>query len=209
MFALPRNEAKLKLVQPRNEKHGEDKIVAVSLHLQFTGPNTILDLLSPTLREALYMRSADQEDLPGVEPSTPRLRTHDLGSLAPTCKAVEGGTFYVEHGIGEEIALGLATAAKWRVDAMEGGTVHLHFRINSSDIGHDDIATLVGKMGQVVHCRFVPPEPASEDTIDGTQAAFDADHPDADQATILDAMEHGTDAANEQPKRGRGKRKAA
>jgi hypothetical protein len=70
---LTPTDADLTSVTPRNETHGEDKVFAVSLGLRVTGPNTMLDILQPGLRDALYKPVDGQEQLPGVEPSTPPL----------------------------------------------------------------------------------------------------------------------------------------
>jgi hypothetical protein len=44
-------------VVPRNEMHGDDEVLAVTLGLKITAANLLLDRLSPTLRAALYLAS--------------------------------------------------------------------------------------------------------------------------------------------------------
>ena len=71
--------ATLRTVTPRTELHGDEKVSAISLGLSITGPNTLLDALDGgKLRHALYMAVPGQEDLPGVEPSTPLLRARGI-----------------------------------------------------------------------------------------------------------------------------------
>lgn len=51
MFALlEKTEALLTSVTPRTEVHGEDRVFAISLGVKITGPNTLLDKLTPALR---------------------------------------------------------------------------------------------------------------------------------------------------------------
>src|SRR4051812_47280529 len=71
-------EARLVTLTSRSEKHGDDDVPAVSLGLEITVPNTMLDQIDPTLREALYKAIDDQEPLPGVERSTPILRCNSF-----------------------------------------------------------------------------------------------------------------------------------
>jgi hypothetical protein len=170
-------EAKLTAFTPRTEHHGEDLVSAMSLALTITGPNTILDLLSSTLRQALYMRGDDetQEALDGIDPPTPKLRTKHLsGALALAVAEISGGTLFVEWGIGDDMSFGDCKVGKWRVEPMEGGTCSLHFRVSTSDVDEQEAGHLFGKQGQVIMIRFEPPKdaPAGASTgpaIDGTK----------------------------------------
>ena len=50
MFQLTEmTQATIASVTPRVEKHGDDDVFAISLGLSITGPNTMLDALSPSL----------------------------------------------------------------------------------------------------------------------------------------------------------------
>jgi hypothetical protein len=169
-------DAKLTSVTPRSEHHGTDLVSAISLGLTITGPNTILDLLSSSLRHALYTiadASETQESLPEIDPPTPKLRTKHLGAVPLTIPAIEGGTLYVEWGIGDDMELGSAKVDKWRAECMEGGTVSLSFRVSTSDVSEEEAGHLFGKLGQVIAIRFTPPAPKTEPgtviTIDGTK----------------------------------------
>lgn len=170
-------EAKLTAFTPRTEHHGEDLVSAMSLALTITGPNTILDLLSDTLRHALYQRADDesQEALDGIDPPTPKLRTKHLADmLALTLPEIVGGTLFVEWGIGDDMTFSDCKVGKWRVEPMEGGTCALHFRVSTSDVDEQEAGHLFGKQGQVIMVRFEPPEPvpaakSTGTTIDGTK----------------------------------------
>jgi hypothetical protein len=174
--------ATLKSVTPRVETHDDDKVSAISLGLSITGPNTILDLLDGgKLRNALYMPVPDQAQLPGVEPSTPLLRASKIDILHLAGK-LEGWTATFEHGIDEAgaIVLGYCCIDKFRVRPMEGGTVELLFRIGTNDIDEAEGGALFGKLGQMVMMTLKAPViTADTPVIDGTNEAFERDHPGA------------------------------
>lgn len=172
--------ATLKTVTPRTEIHGDEPVSAISLGLSITGPNTLLDALDGgKLRHALYMAVPGQEDLPGVEPSTPLLRARGIEEVK-CAGTLEGWTVAFQHGIGEDIELGASKVDKFRVKPMEGGSIELLFRVGTSDISEDEAGALFGKLGQEVMITVTAPVIASgAPVIDGTTEAFKADHPEA------------------------------
>ncbi|WP_046111787.1 hypothetical protein [Aquincola tertiaricarbonis] len=161
-------EATLKSVTPRTEKHGEDDVLALSMGLAITGPNTLLDRAFPGLRHSIYMAVEGQPQLPGVEEATPKLRTN-LMELVQLSAKYEGWTLTVDHGIDEDdpIALGGCRVDKFRVRPMEGGSVELLFRIGSNDIDSEEAGQLFGKLHQTISIRLKAPEKPA-DVIDGT-----------------------------------------
>mgnify|MGYP000149084165 CR=1 FL=1 len=173
--------ATLKTVTPRTEIHGDEPVSAISLGLSITGPNTLLDALDGgKLRHALYMAVPGQEDLPGVEPSTPLLRARGIEEVK-CAGTLEGWTVAFQHGIGEDIELGASKVDKFRVKPMEGGSIELLFRVGTSDISEDEAGALFGKLGQEVMITVTAPVVASgAPIIDGSTEAFKADHPEAD-----------------------------
>lgn len=187
--------AKLKSLTPRIEKHGDENVPAVSLGLAIVGPNTLLDLFSETMRHALYKAAEDAGDnLPGIDAPTPLLRTRGLEKIKLKTPDMVGYRLVVDHGIGGDSAIDLhdCKVDKWTLEPFEGGSVELSFRVGTSDIDETWAGRLAMKLGQEVKITIHAPEP-KPDAIDGTQAAFEADHPDAGQ---LFADAHG-DAAEE------------
>lgn len=157
-FELTAIEATLRSVTPRTEKQGDDDVFAVSLGFKITTANTILDRLNSTLRTALYMPVPDQEQLPGVEPSTPLLRTRAIETLTLGA-SFEGWTLTIPHGIDENspIKLGSARVDKFKVEPKEGGSVNLFFRVGSSDIDATEAGLLCAKLGQSVEIALTAP----------------------------------------------------
>ena len=197
---LTPTDAKLTSVTPRTEKHGDDDVFAISLGLSITGPNTMLDALSPSLRQALYMAVPGQDQLPGVEPATPLLRCKVLQEIKVGPSAFEGWTLAVDHGIdeGEPITLGGCKVDKFVVLPSEGGTVELRFRIGSSDIDATEAGLLCSHLGQVVSFTLKAPEARKpEVVIDGSKEAFQKDHPNA--GDLFAAQHGGTSGGDEGP----------
>lgn len=160
MFQLSKTAANLVSVTNRAERHGEDEVPAVSLGLKIEGPNTILDSLSPTLRETLYVTAPGQPTpLPGVEPSTPKLRTEGIEYVAGS-GVLEGWTVQVDHGIDDESAVVLKHCKldKWRVVPKEGGQIELHFRAGTSAVDARIMGLLAFKVGQEVAIVIKPPK---------------------------------------------------
>lgn len=189
-FVIPTSTAaKLNSLTPRIERHGEDCVPAVTLGLTLTGPNTLLDLLQPGLRDVLYKAVEGQEVLPGVEHATPLLRTRALERIKLKMPEMLGWQLVIEHGIGDDSAIDLhdCKVDKFSCEPFEGGSVELSFRVSTSDVDETYMGHLAMKLGQEVQIQLHAPE-AKPDAIDGTQAAFDADHPDAGD---LFAQAHG------------------
>lgn len=160
MFALSKIAATLVSVNNRAEHHGEDEVPAVSLKLKIEGPNTLLDTLSPTLRETLYTTEPGQpKPLPGIEPSTPKLRTEGIEYVAGG-GVLEGWTVTVDHGIDDESAVVLKACKldKWRVFPKGGGQIVLTFCVSTSAVDARIMGLLGFKVGQEVSITVKPPK---------------------------------------------------
>lgn len=187
-------EAKLATLTPRNEKHGDDDVPAVSLRLELTVPNTILDTIDPKLREALFKPKPDAEpELPDIEASTPILRCNSIDRVTLPTKH-EGWTLAVDDGIDESqpSTFGGCKVDTFSVEPLQGGSIVLRFRVGTSDLDAAKSGMLGMHVGQQIWITLTPPEPKPE-AIDGTGEQFSADHPDAGS---LFAAAHGPDPAD-------------
>lgn len=196
MFNIPEfTEARLASVSNRIEKHGDEDVPAVSIAFEVEAANTLLDVIDPELRHSLYKAVDDQEQLPGVEPATPVLRCNSFDKHALTTSH-EGWTLAVDDSIDEStpMVFGGCKVDKFTVDAKQGGSIVLRFRVGTSDVDADKLGALAMHNGQSVWITVKPPEKPAE-VIDGTTAAFQADHPDA---TDLFAAGQGDGSGPEQ-----------
>lgn len=190
MFQLPdTTEASLTSVTNRVERHGDGEVPAVSLGLSIEAANTLLDRIDPHIREALYKPVDRQDSLPGVEPSTPVLRCNSFDKHTLTTSH-EGWTLEVDEGIDESTPLvfGGCKIDKFVVEAKQGGSIVLRFRVSTSDVDADRLGKLAMHIGQAIWIRLSGPDPNAE-AIDGSTEAFAADYPDA---TDLFARAHDT-----------------
>lgn len=195
MFALlDKTEALLTSVTPRTEVHGDDRVFAISLGLKITGPNTLLDKLTPALRHMIYTAKPDAEpELDGIEASTPLLRCPGV-ELMNLKVSLEGWTLAIDASFDEDepITIGGCKVDKFRVSPSQGGTVDLMFRIGSNDIDQDEAGWLCSHLAREIWVTLTPPE-AKAEAIDGTGEQFQAEHPDlpGPDAGELFSQEHG------------------
>jgi hypothetical protein len=180
MFQLTEaTEAALASITTRTEKHGDEDVPAVSLSLSIDCANTMLDLIDPKIRHALYTAIEDQEQLPGIEPATPVLRCNSFDTIALTT-AHEGWTLEVDDSIDEAapMVFGGCKVDKFRVDAKQGGSVTLRIRVGTSDLDAERLGALGMHNGRLIWVRLLAPK-IKAPAIDGSVGAFERDHPEA------------------------------
>lgn len=185
-------EARLASVTNRVEKHGDDEVPAVSLGIEITSANTLLDTIDPKLRQSLYVAVEGQEQLPGIEPATPVLRCNSIERvILPT--AHEGWSLTIDDGIDDTkpMAFGSVKVDKLTVEPKQGGSIVLRLRLGTSDVDAERLGWLAVHNGQSIWITLRKPEAAA--VIDGTVAAFQADHPDASAEDLFSAADDDTD----------------
>lgn len=158
-------EAKLATLTPRSEKHGDDDVPAVSLGLELTVPNTLLDSIDPKLRPTLYAPKPDETpELPGVEPSTPILRCNSIDRVKLTSKC-EGWTLTVDDGADESRAseFGGCKVDAMSIEPMNGGSVVLRLRVGTSDLDAARSGMLGMHVGQSIWVTLTAPERVPEE----------------------------------------------
>lgn len=186
MFSIPEyTEAHVASITTRVEKHGDDEKPAVSIGLNITTANTALDAIDPKLREALFKAAEDLPQLPGMEANTPVLRCNSIDRVTLPTKH-EGWTLTIDAGLddvdGAMVFAGVK-ADKFVVEPKQGGSIVLRLRLGTRDVDAQRLGWLGMHNGEAIWIKLTPP-----DAIDGTQAAFEADHPDAGD---LFAAQHG------------------
>jgi hypothetical protein len=182
-------EARLATLTSRSEKHGEDDVPAASMGIEIEAANTLLDTIDPKIRQALYMAVDGQEQLPGVEPSTPVLRCNSFDRHTLPTK-YEGWTLSVDDGIDDTTpkVFGKCKLDKFSVEAKQGGSIVLRLRVGTSDLDAERSGMLGMHVGQSIWVKFKAPE-KQPDAIDASSSATDLP-PDAGS---LFAQEHGDD----------------
>jgi len=195
-------EARLASVTNRTEKHGDEDVPAVTLAVEITTANTILDGICPGLRHALYKAVEGQEQLPGIELSTPVLRSNVIEKVQLTT-AHEGWRLQVDDGIDDTdpMAFEGVKVDKLKVDAKQGGSITLGVRLGTSDVDSERLGKLAMHNGQSIWIKLLKPEP-KPDAIDGSVAAFQADHPDATDLFAAGGETDGAEGETTDPESG-------
>lgn len=178
MFQLSTfTEALVTSVTNRVEKHGDDEKKAVTLGLEITASNTLLDLIDPSLRHSLYRAKDDAEpELPEMERTTPVLRSNSFETHKLTT-AYEGWTLAVDDGIDETqpMVFGGTKVDKFQVEAKQGGSIVLRFRAGTSDVDAEKLGKLAMHNGEAIWITLKAPEKKAGGTeatgadIDGTK----------------------------------------
>jgi len=200
LFSLPNNtECVLTTFVGRTQKSGPDDVPAVIFRLKMASvSNMLLDLFSKTIRHTVYRAVEGQEQLPGMEDTTPILQSKDLTDWAPdTC--LEGWRVIVARGIGDDSALqmGSCKVDDFRFSFLDGGHMDVDFRISTADVDEAGAGMLWGRQKRKVFVMITAPEaPSAKPAIDGSVEAFKKDHPEfadgADpNAGDLFAEQHG------------------
>lgn len=197
-FEFNDQPATLSSVTPRTKVHGEDRVFAISLGLKIEGPNTLLDRIDPTLRQALYAAVEGQEDLPGVEAATPLLRTGAIEDLK-IHGCYEGWTLAVDHGIdaADPIKLGGCKVDKLRCVPLKApGWIELSFRVGSNDIDASEAGLLCSHLSQEISFTLTAPEKPAE-PIDGSPEGGGPGFTPGPDAGELFAQQHGDPESDE------------
>lgn len=169
----------------RTENHGDGLARAIDLKCQMDAPNTFLNQLAPELLAMLFMpvEQDNQAKLEGVPETLPLLRTHAIQWPMALEGDYSGYQVTVDRGLGgsSNMVLQEVKLNKLKLTCIEGGSVQLQFRLQVSNVGDEVIGRLSSYIKAEMFIALLPPQvkPAA---IDGSQAAFDADHPEAGKA---------------------------
>lgn len=197
-FALTEwTSARLISVTPREECHGDEKVVALTMRFRLSGANTLFDLASPTLRRGIFAGKNELEGvqtLPGIDEPTPHLRTKELEGLRIALPLkLAGATLYIDHGINgdvDPIVMGDVKVDKGAAAGYDGGSGDLEFNAGTSDIDSEELGIICSKLGSEFPIKVIPPAERVEtnQTIDGTKG-----HPGAGPLFDDDGERDATD----------------
>lgn len=192
MFELTTTtECELTQFTGRTQKSGRDDVPAVSFRLKIKGAkNTMLDMLSPTMRLTAYAPVEGQEQLPGVEVTTPVLRCPDMKTWKSEV-VHEGWKLFVSRGIGDDSGLQMNSCKvdEFTFDLYQGGHVDCEFRVSTADVDEEGAGMLWGRQKRKVFVQVHAPELPAAGSTEATGAQIDGTvgHPGAaGQSSLLD-----------------------
>lgn len=159
---LEMTEAKLATLTSRAEMHGDDSVPAVSLGLELTTTNEILDLIDKDLAPRLF-KHPDSKPLPGVRDALTVLACNSLERVLLATKH-EGWTLAVDDGIDDTkpLSFGSCKVDKVSVEPMQGGSIVLRMRVGTSDLDKAKGGMLSMHVGQSIWITLIAPKPGEE-----------------------------------------------
>lgn len=197
MFEFDYQEAKLASLTTRSERHGDEDVPAATLHVEIEAANTLLDVIDPTLRQALYKPVDDQADAFDPDSThTPVLRCNSIDSVNLPTKH-EGWHLELDDNIDEADPTTFAAVKvdKFVVFPKQGGSIILKMRLGTNDVDEARLGWLGMRLKQSIWIKLRAPDPKRA-AIDGTTEAFQADHPDAGQL-FAESQAEGHEPAQE------------
>lgn len=163
-FDTPR-DVKLRNVQTRMEKHGEDDVPALDLAISVTSQNTMLDMIDPDLRRALFQpEQAIEGELPLGTDDLPSIRFRKLAMPLKIDHDQTGMTATIAYGATgkADMVLGAVSLSKVRVNLIEGGLVELLFNLSTKDVSEKVIGKLSLMQQHEISLTLAAPEVAAE-----------------------------------------------
>ena len=127
-FILTKQVAKIAHLNVREEKHGDEPIIAIDIKVETDVTNDFLSYLSPTLKWSLYSKNPTQGELIEDDNHLPVLRYQELGLIGWDGEMDQAVAIF--HGAKKSDDIELECEVdKLRFTCRDGGTVTATFRI--------------------------------------------------------------------------------
>lgn len=160
MFDIEKKPCTLQHINIRDEKHGEENVLAIDMKLTGDFDGDILAEFGPELRHALY-KKADGGDLVDTASEVPTaLRFPQLCQPLKFADEIIGASVTVAYGIGD-IALETCDINNFKIECHDGGTVRVTYRVQARPTG-EQLAKLSQVLGTAVEVSIDPPEAGSQ-----------------------------------------------
>lgn len=160
MFDIEKKPCTLQHINIRDEKHGEENVLAIDMKLTGDFDGDILAEFGPELRHALF-KKADGGDLVDTASDVPTaLRFPKMIQPIKFAQEIIGATVTVAYGLGD-IVLETVNVNSFKVECHEGGTVRVTYRVQAKPTG-EQLAKLSQMLGSSVDVSIDPPEAAND-----------------------------------------------
>jgi hypothetical protein len=164
MFSLPNaTPATITAVTPRIERHGEDPVPAISVTVEMTVANTMLEKFGKGLLNCFYKSDKNDKQVPidGVETFMTALRYPRVVDSISLIGELVGWKVVFQHGIDESSAihLGQCKIDGFKITELaEGGTIKLRFRVGTAAQDQNSAGWLTMRVGENVDIQLLEPE---------------------------------------------------
>jgi hypothetical protein len=156
MFDLDKKTATLQHINIRDEKHGEENVLAVDLKFSADFDGDILAEFGSALRHSMYEKDT-AGDLADQGSDTPtKLRFPQMAQPLKFCHEIIGASVDVAYGIGS-VTLDTVDVNGFKVECHNGGTVGVTWRIQAKPSA-EQLGKLSMLLGGPVEISITPPE---------------------------------------------------
>ena len=159
MFDIDKKTCILDHINIRDEKHGDENVLAIDLKLHGNFDGDILAEFWPELRHSMFKKAEDGDLADQGSDAPTALRFPNLAIPLKFHDEIIGAGVKMAYGIGE-IDLEVCDINKFAVTCHEGGTVSVAFRIQAKPTG-DQLSKLSQMLGTQVDVSINPPEAPS------------------------------------------------
>lgn len=177
MFELHEQSAKVAHVNLREEKHGDEDVLACDLRIETSMANAFLAQLHPDLLSSLYGRDG-QLDLGDNHLS--KLRYPKLAPLQWDGQ-ITGGKITLHAPVSDDDLVIFADVDKLKLAPQDGGTVIVTFRAQFCPDG-DQAGRIPFLLGKMVEISVEKPAAAAADDLVGDGEDESEDDGDGDDA---------------------------
>ena len=166
---LKKQNAKIAHLNVREEKHGEDSVLAVDVKLKMDLANEFLDTLEAGLRKTLYRPDDDQ--LEGIEAPMSILRFPQLAPLH--WNAGQPNVVFTVHGAkkADDMVFDGSIGKPLNLDSKQGGTVEvlMQVQVHPEPEQLAELGTMLGKTAKISVKPGEAQEPVEPAAGDGQQ----------------------------------------
>ncbi|MEI7446599.1 MAG: hypothetical protein WCK28_17045 [Burkholderiales bacterium] len=176
MFSLSNARAKVRNVNLRAEKHGDEEVPAVDVAFELDRPSTDLAMFGSQLRDSLFWCDPAHQ-APGlldeIDPNSqkPNLRNPMLKGPFKVDRAYVGCEVTIDYGLGGDsnIVLDPVKVNGVKVEPVEGGSVRLSLRVQASKVDEKTAGRLAMMIDRETSITVVAPERGEIDSEGGEE----------------------------------------
>lgn len=160
MFSISDQLTKIVSTTPVSEKHGKDRVSALSIGLYVVMPSTALDHFDPALRPSIWRKPMPRPGgLPLESEELTELRFPFMRDYAWSRK-YSGYLLRVHIGAtgADDVLLGDCGIKDIRFVAQEGGSVGIGFKVTAHPKDEHDLGKICTRLQQEVIVTLTPPD---------------------------------------------------
>lgn len=195
MFRIEDTLAKIVSTTPVSEKHGKERVPALSIGFYIVTGGDVLDYFDTALRTSLYRKPQPTPgELPMEHDGLTELRFPFMRQHAWE-KKYSGYTLRLHIGATgkEDVLLADCGLKDIRFTTQEGGSVGVHFKVTAHPKDELDGGKVIARLQQEVIITLTPPENYVEPGLFGDAPKSEDEKHDERVEAIADAFSEGSE----------------